>query len=94
MTRAHTSRLSASVAVARLGRAAAADLADNQGRLSLLPEETRWWRLTSRVRCAMPDPHTLSRISDGDTPVIDQPVRMVSVDTPEKAEYAGLPSTA
>jgi endonuclease YncB( thermonuclease family) len=39
-------------------------------------------------------PHTLSRISDGDTPVIDQPVRMVSVDTPEKAEYAGLPPTA
>jgi endonuclease YncB( thermonuclease family) len=39
-------------------------------------------------------PHTLSRICDGDTPVIDQPVRMVSVDTPEKAEYAGLPPTA
>ena len=39
-------------------------------------------------------PHTLSRISDGDTPVIDQPVHMVSVDTPEKAEYAGLPPTA
>jgi hypothetical protein len=42
MTSAHTSRLSASVAVARLGPTAAADLADNQGRLSLLPEETRW----------------------------------------------------
>ena len=37
LTRAHTSRLSASVAVARLGLAAAADQADNQERLSLLP---------------------------------------------------------
>jgi endonuclease YncB( thermonuclease family) len=36
-------------------------------------------------------PRQLARTSDGDTPVIDQPVRMVSVDTPEKAEYAGLP---
>lgn len=39
-------------------------------------------------------PRRLSRASDGDTPVIDQPVRMVSVDTPEKAAYAGLPPTA
>lgn len=39
-------------------------------------------------------PRTLGRVSDGDTPVIDQPVRMVSVDTPEQAEYAGLPPTA
>jgi endonuclease YncB( thermonuclease family) len=39
-------------------------------------------------------PHRLLRTSDGDTPVIDQPVRMVSVDTPEKAGYAGKPSTA
>jgi endonuclease YncB( thermonuclease family) len=29
-------------------------------------------------------PHRPLRTSDGDTPVIDQPVRMVSVDTPEK----------
>lgn len=29
------------------------------------------------------------RISDGDTPVIEMSVRMVSVDTPEKAGYAG-----
>jgi endonuclease YncB( thermonuclease family) len=36
----------------------------------------------------------LARTSDGDTPVIDQPVRMVSVDTPEKQHYAGLPPTA
>lgn len=39
-------------------------------------------------------PHRLLRTSDGDTPVIDQPVRMVSVDTPEKAGYAGKPTTA
>jgi endonuclease YncB( thermonuclease family) len=39
-------------------------------------------------------PRQLSRTSDGDTPVIDQPVRMVSVDTPEKQHYAGLPPTA
>jgi endonuclease YncB( thermonuclease family) len=32
--------------------------------------------------------------SDGDTPVVEQPIRMVSVDTPEKAHYAGKPSTA
>ncbi|HEU4460552.1 MAG TPA: hypothetical protein VFR90_15635 [Methylibium sp.] len=31
----------------------------------------------------------LLRASDGDTPVIEQPIRMVSVDTPEKAGYAG-----
>ncbi|WP_199547269.1 hypothetical protein [Streptomyces sp. N35] len=41
-----------------------------------------------------PAPRRLLRTSDGDTPVIDQPVRMVSVDTPEKAHYAGLPATA
>jgi endonuclease YncB( thermonuclease family) len=37
------------------------------------------------------NPHRLASTSDGDTPVIDQPVRMVSVDTPEKPGYAGLP---
>lgn len=36
-------------------------------------------------------PRRLLRISDGDTPVIDQPFRMVSCDTPEKAHYAGKP---
>ncbi|MBC9714792.1 hypothetical protein H9Y04_19760 [Streptomyces sp. TRM66268-LWL] len=41
-----------------------------------------------------PAPKRLLRTSDGDTPVIEQPVRMVSVDTPEKAHYAGLPATA
>ena len=39
-------------------------------------------------------PRRLSRISDGDTPVIDQPVRMVFGRHPEKAEYAGLRTTA
>ena len=34
-------------------------------------------------------PHRLYSISDGDTPQILQPVRMVSTDTPEKAGYAG-----
>jgi len=36
----------------------------------------------------------LSRVSDGDTPVIEQPIRMVSCDTPEKAGYAGKPETS
>jgi endonuclease YncB( thermonuclease family) len=31
------------------------------------------------------------RTSDGDTPVIEQPIRMVSCDTPEKGGYAGNP---
>ncbi len=34
----------------------------------------------------------LSQVSDGDTPTIDQPIRMVSCDTPEKAQYAGGPA--
>ncbi len=33
----------------------------------------------------------LIRTSDGDTPVIEQPIRMVSCDTPEKSGYAGKP---
>jgi endonuclease YncB( thermonuclease family) len=33
----------------------------------------------------------LIRTSDGDTPVIEQPIRMVSIDTPEKSHYAGGP---
>lgn len=36
----------------------------------------------------------LYRVSDGDTPVIEQPIRMVSCDTPEKAGYAGKPETS
>ncbi|WP_433334237.1 hypothetical protein [Spirillospora sp. CA-294931] len=39
-------------------------------------------------------PRRMLRNSDGDTPVIEQPIRMVSVDTPEKAGYAGLPPVA
>ena len=39
-------------------------------------------------------PRALINISDGDTPVIQQPIRAVSCDTPEKAGYAGLPPTA
>lgn len=41
-------------------------------------------RLTRRAA-----PRKLLRHSDGDTPVIEQPIRMVSCDTPEKADYAG-----
>ncbi|MGD1838071.1 MAG: thermonuclease family protein [Nitrososphaeraceae archaeon] len=33
----------------------------------------------------------LIRTSDGDTPIIEQPIRMVSCDTPEKSNYAGRP---
>jgi endonuclease YncB( thermonuclease family) len=36
----------------------------------------------------------LSRTVDGDTVDVVQPVRMVSIDTPEKAEYAGSPPVA
>ena len=38
--------------------------------------------------------HRLFNISDGDTPTILQPVRMVSIDTPEKSHYAGKAETA
>jgi endonuclease YncB( thermonuclease family) len=38
---------------------------------------------------AKPNPLKLYMVSDGDTPVVEQPIRMVSCDTPEKAEYAG-----
>jgi endonuclease YncB( thermonuclease family) len=34
------------------------------------------------------------RSADGDTPYIEQPIRMVSCDTPEKAGYAGKPETS
>jgi len=39
-------------------------------------------------------PRKLLRASDGDTPVIEQPIRMVSCDTPEKSGYAGRAATA
>jgi endonuclease YncB( thermonuclease family) len=35
--------------------------------------------------------HRLLRSSDGDTLLVEQPIRMVSCDTPEKAPYAGGP---
>jgi endonuclease YncB( thermonuclease family) len=36
--------------------------------------------------------HRLLRSSDGDTLLVEQPIRMVSCDTPEKAPYAGGPA--
>lgn len=36
----------------------------------------------------------LLRTSDGDTPVVEQPIRMVSCDTPEESGYAGWPEKA
>jgi endonuclease YncB( thermonuclease family) len=39
-------------------------------------------------------PRRLVRTSDGDTPIIEQPIRMVSCDTPEKGVYAGNPPTS
>lgn len=41
-----------------------------------------------------PAKRRLLRTSDGDTPYIEQPIRMVSCDTPEKDGYAGKPATA
>ncbi len=41
-------------------------------------------RTTRRARS-----RSVSYISDGGTPVVEQPIRMVSCDTPEKAGYAG-----
>lgn len=38
--------------------------------------------------------HRLLRASDGDTLVVEQPIRMVSCDTPEKSPYAGGPAIA
>lgn len=38
--------------------------------------------------------HRVLRASDGDTLVIEQPIRLVSCDTAEKAQYAGAPATA
>lgn len=41
-----------------------------------------------------PAARALLESSDGDTPYIEQPIRMVSCDTPEKAHYAGGPALA
>src|SRR5262245_13206296 len=48
---------------------------------------TRQLQLSARSA----QPRRLVRSSDGDTTVIDQPIRMVSCDTPEKSGYAGKP---
>ena len=50
------------------------------------------FQYTRTTRAATP--RRLSRTSDGDTPVIEQPIRMVSCDTPEKAHYAGRPEVS
>ena len=41
-----------------------------------------------------PNGRKFLRVSDGDTPVIEQSIRMVSCDTPEKSNYAGKSETA
>ncbi|MGA0609464.1 hypothetical protein [Caldimonas sp. KR1-144] len=41
-----------------------------------------------------PAARKLLRHSEGDAPVIEQPIRMVSCDTPEKSGYAGRPELA
>lgn len=41
-----------------------------------------------------PQPRKLIRDSDGDTLVVEQPIRLVSCDTPEKGNYAGSAATA
>lgn len=48
------------------------------------------WKPVSRK----PAKRRLLRTSDGDTPYIEQPIRMVSCDTPEKEGYAGKAETA
>ncbi len=57
-----------------------------------MPTPTVNFNYKQIVRSAQP--RSLSRVSDGDTPVIEQPIRMVSCDTPEKAGYSGKPETS
>lgn len=57
-----------------------------------MPAPTVNFGFTRTIRSAQP--RKLIRASDGDTPVIEQPVRMVSCDTPEKAGYAGTAITS
>ena len=57
-----------------------------------MPTPTVNFQYKRNIRSAAP--RKLARISDGDTPVIEQPIRMVSCDTPEKAGYAGKPETS
>jgi endonuclease YncB( thermonuclease family) len=40
------------------------------------------------------NPRALVRSSDGDTLVVQQPLRLVSCDTPEKSQYAGGPAVS
>lgn len=54
-----------------------------------MPAPTVVFNYERIIRSAQP--RSLSRVSDGDTPVVEQPIRMVSCDTPEKAGYAGKP---
>lgn len=57
-----------------------------------MPIETINFSFERQIR--RPQPRKLIRDSDGDTLVIEQPIRLVSCDTPEKAGYAGIAATA
>jgi endonuclease YncB( thermonuclease family) len=57
-----------------------------------MPTPTVHFQLPTNSHSA--EPRTLLRNADGDTPYIEQPVRMVSCDTPEKAQYAGGPAVS
>lgn len=57
-----------------------------------MPTPTVNFNLVSNSRPA--SPRRLTRAVDGDTPNVEQPLRMVSCDTPEKAHYAGKPEVS
>jgi endonuclease YncB( thermonuclease family) len=57
-----------------------------------VPPPTVNFNTTSNSKKAVP--RALLRNADGDTPYIEQPIRMVSCDTPEKAHYAGGPAVS
>lgn len=48
----------------------------------------------TRAATRAPAARTLLRHSDADTPLVEQPLRLVSCDLPEKGSYAGRPETA
>lgn len=52
-----------------------------------MPTPTVSFSLPSNSKAAQP--RNLLRTADGDTPFIEQPIRLVACDTPEKAQYAG-----
>jgi endonuclease YncB( thermonuclease family) len=56
-----------------------------------MPTPTVTFRTPQSVRSytRRANPQRLLRSSDGDTTVVEQPIRLVSCDTPEKAGYAG-----